>query len=68
MVGTPPLCGVRIARIFPMPIFATVFRALKEADAPFLVIGGHAVVLHGHLRNTFRNPNRSPALSNGKSA
>jgi hypothetical protein len=36
-----------------MPIFAPVFRALKEADAPFLVIGGHAVVLHGHLRNTF---------------
>jgi hypothetical protein len=36
-----------------MPIFAHVFRALKEADVPFLVIGGHAVVLHGHLRNTF---------------
>jgi len=36
-----------------MPIFAPVFRALKEVDVPFLVIGGHAVVLHGHLRNTF---------------
>ena len=36
-----------------MPFFAPVFRALKEAGAPFLVIGGHAVVLHGHLRNTF---------------
>jgi hypothetical protein len=36
-----------------MPIFAPVFRALKQVDAPFLVIGGHAVVLHGHLRNTF---------------
>jgi hypothetical protein len=36
-----------------MPIFAPVFQALKEAGAPFLVIGGHAVVLHGHLRNTF---------------
>ena len=36
-----------------MPIFASVFRALNEAGAPFLVIGGHAVVLHGHLRNTF---------------
>jgi hypothetical protein len=36
-----------------MPIFAPVFRALNEAGAPFLVIGGHAVVLHGHLRNTF---------------
>jgi hypothetical protein len=36
-----------------MPIFAPVFRALQEAGAPFLVIGGHAVVLHGNLRNTF---------------
>ena len=36
-----------------MPIFAPVFRALNEAGAPFFVIGGHAVVLHGHLRNTF---------------
>jgi hypothetical protein len=36
-----------------MPIFAPVFRALNEAGAPFLVIGGHAIVLHGHLRNTF---------------
>jgi hypothetical protein len=36
-----------------MPIFAPIFRALHQAGAPFLVIGGHAVVLHGHLRNTF---------------
>jgi hypothetical protein len=36
-----------------MPIFASVFVALNEAGVPFLVIGGHAVVLHGHLRNTF---------------
>src|SRR6478752_1385626 len=36
-----------------MPIFAPIFRALREAGAPFIVIGGHAVVLHGHLRNTF---------------
>src|ERR1700747_1756571 len=36
-----------------MPIFASVFFALREANVPFLVIGGHAVVLHGHLRNTF---------------
>jgi hypothetical protein len=36
-----------------MPIFASVFRALKQNGVPFLVIGGHAVVLHGHLRNTF---------------
>src|SRR5262249_664844 len=33
-------------------IFASVFIALNEAGVPFLVIGGHAVVLHGHLRNT----------------
>ena len=36
-----------------MPIFASVFLALDEAGVPYLVIGGHAVVLHGHLRNTF---------------
>jgi hypothetical protein len=36
-----------------MPIFAPVFQALKRAGTAFLVIGGHAVVLHGHLRNTF---------------
>ena len=36
-----------------MPIFASVFLALDGAGVPFLVIGGHAVVLHGHLRNTF---------------
>ena len=36
-----------------MPIFASVFLALDEAGVAFLVIGGHAVVLHGHLRNTF---------------
>jgi hypothetical protein len=52
-VGTPPLYGVRIPRTYPMPIFVLVFRVLKEAGAPFLVIGGHAVVVHGHLRNTF---------------
>jgi hypothetical protein len=36
-----------------MAIFATVFACLRKADVPFLVIGGHAVVLLGHLRNTF---------------
>jgi hypothetical protein len=36
-----------------MPIFASVFLALNEAGVSFLVIGGHAVVLHGRLRNTF---------------
>ena len=36
-----------------MPIYAPVFEALYAADIPFLVIGGHAVVLHGHQRNTF---------------
>ena len=36
-----------------MPIYATVFDALQQDDIPFLVIGGHAVVLQGHQRNTF---------------
>ncbi|MBV8816675.1 MAG: hypothetical protein JO271_19480 [Verrucomicrobia bacterium] len=36
-----------------MPIYAPVFKALSEAGISFLVIGGHAVVLHGHQRNTF---------------
>jgi hypothetical protein len=36
-----------------MPIFAPVFLALEGASLPFLVIGGHAVILHGHLRSTF---------------
>ena len=36
-----------------MPIYATVFEALEGDDIPFLVIGGHAVVLQGHQRNTF---------------
>jgi hypothetical protein len=36
-----------------MPIYAPVFEALYAADVPFLVIGGHAVVLHGYQRNTF---------------
>jgi len=36
-----------------MPIYAPVFEAFREADIPFVVIGGHAVVLHGHHRNTF---------------
>ncbi|MBV8277907.1 MAG: hypothetical protein JO170_21960 [Verrucomicrobia bacterium] len=36
-----------------MPIYATVFDALHQDNVPFLVIGGHAVVLHGHQRNTF---------------
>lgn len=36
-----------------MPIYATVFDALQESDIPFLVIGGHAVILQGHQRNTF---------------
>ena len=36
-----------------MPIYAPVFEALRDAEIPFLVVGGHAVVLHGHQRNTF---------------
>ncbi|MBV8587171.1 MAG: nucleotidyltransferase family protein, partial [Verrucomicrobia bacterium] len=29
------------------------FEALRDAGIPFLVVGGHAVVLHGYQRNTF---------------
>ena len=36
-----------------MPIYAAVCRALAGAGVPFVVIGGHAVVLHGYQRNTF---------------
>lgn len=36
-----------------MPIYAPVFKALADAGVRFLVIGGHAVVLHGYQRNTF---------------
>jgi hypothetical protein len=36
-----------------MAIFATLFTTLHKAEVPFLVIGGHAVVLLGHFRNTF---------------
>jgi hypothetical protein len=36
-----------------MPIYSPVFKALGEAGVRFLVIGGHAVVLHGYQRNTF---------------
>jgi hypothetical protein len=36
-----------------MPIYATVFATLQQDGIPFLVIGGHAVVLHGHQRTTF---------------
>jgi hypothetical protein len=47
-----------------MPIFASVFLALDGASVPFLVIGGHAVVLHGHLRNTLEFPTFfAPSLS-----
>jgi hypothetical protein len=36
-----------------MAIFGTVFRSLQERQVPFLLIGGHAIVLLGHPRNTF---------------
>jgi len=36
-----------------MAIFATIFTTLHQAEVPFIVIGGHAVVLLGHFRNTF---------------
>ena len=45
------LSGTRIPGTQPMPIFASVFIALNEAGVPFLVIRGHAVVLHGHEPN-----------------
>lgn len=35
-----------------MPIFEPVFRALNEAGVRYVVVGGLAVVLHGHLRLT----------------
>lgn len=35
-----------------MPIFEPVFLALNEAGARYVVVGGLAVVLHGHLRLT----------------
>jgi hypothetical protein len=33
---------------FSMPIYAPVFEVLQRADIPFVVIGGHAVILHGY--------------------
>ncbi len=35
-----------------MPIFEPVFLALNEAGVRYVVVGGLAVVLHGHLRLT----------------
>lgn len=35
-----------------MPIFEPVFSALNEAGVRYVVVGGLAVVLHGHLRLT----------------
>jgi hypothetical protein len=36
-----------------MAFYSLIFRSLRDAQVPFLVVGGHAVVLSGHLRNTF---------------
>jgi hypothetical protein len=36
-----------------MPVFGPVLRTLNEAHVPYLVIGGHAIILLGFLRNTF---------------
>jgi hypothetical protein len=36
-----------------MSVFGLVLRTLNEAHIPYLVVGGHAVILLGHLRNTF---------------
>jgi len=35
-----------------MPIFEPMFRALNDAGARYVVVGGVAVVLHGHVRLT----------------
>jgi predicted nucleotidyltransferase len=35
-----------------MPIFEPMFRALNDAGARYVVVGGLAVVLHGHVRLT----------------
>lgn len=35
-----------------MALFDPVFRALEDADVRFVVVGGVAVVLHGHARLT----------------
>lgn len=35
-----------------MPIFEPMFRALNDAGARYIVVGGVAVVLHGHVRLT----------------
>lgn len=39
-------------RLRPMPIFEPMFRALNDAGARYVVVGGVAVVLHGHVRLT----------------
>lgn len=36
-----------------MAFYSLIFRSLRDAQVPFLVVGGHAVLLSGHLRNTF---------------
>jgi hypothetical protein len=36
-----------------MAFYSLIFRSLRDVQVPFLVVGGHAVVLSGHLRNTF---------------
>lgn len=36
-----------------MAFYSLIFRSLRDAQVPFLVVGGHAVALSGHLRNTF---------------
>jgi hypothetical protein len=41
------------ALISLMPVFGPVLRTLEKAHVPYLVIGGHAVILLGFLRNTF---------------
>ena len=42
-----------------MASYSLIFRSLRDAQIPFLVVGGHAVVLSGHLAQHLQNKNPS---------
>jgi hypothetical protein len=44
--------GDACPRLAPMPIFEPMFAALNEAGVRYVIVGGVAVVLHGHPRLT----------------
>jgi len=44
--------GLRVRYTFRMAIFEPVFKALNERGVRYVVVGGLAVVLHGHPRMT----------------